>query len=142
MAAHSSSLTTSLNTVSPSGGHRTTRTKGDTMSESTNIGDKLKQKIDEMDIDRHVNDFVVQVEGLFAIARDQVASLAEERGDDVERLLDKVSTLIDERTQGRFSPQVHKVRETVSTGVTKLAEQRSSDTPPTAPDGFESPPAD
>lgn len=120
------------------------------MSESTRIADKLKQTIDEMDVDRHLNDFVVQAEGLFATARDQVAILAAERGGDVERLLDKVSTAIDEHTQGRFAPHVDKVRETVSSSVLRLAEHRPPDTTASdtaasdtaAPaDGFEVPPA-
>ena len=98
------------------------------MSDSTNISDKLKQTIDELDIDRHVNDFVIQLEAAFTSARDKVGTLAAERGDDVERFLDKVSTTIDERTEGRFAPHVDKVRERVSTGVTRLADYR-----PTAP---------
>ncbi len=110
------------------------------MSESTNIADKLKQKIDELDIDRHVNEFAIQLEGLFTTAREQVATLAAERGDEVERLLAKVSTTIDERTQGRFAPQVERVRDTVSTGVTRLAEHRPDAPSPTpAADETENP---
>lgn len=100
-------------------------------STSSNIADKLKQTIDELEIDRHVNDLVIQVETAFTTARDKVATLAAERGDEVERFLDKVSTSIDERTEGRFAPQVGKVRETVSTGVTRLAEYRPADVAPT-----------
>lgn len=106
------------------------------MSEPTpnpsNIADKLKQTIDELEIDRHVNELVIHAENAFHAARDKVATLAAERGDEVERLLDKVTTTIDERTEGRFAPQVGKVRETVSTGVTKLAAYRP-DTDPVAP---------
>jgi MT0933-like antitoxin protein len=96
---------------------------------NNNIADKLKQTIDELEIDRHVNDFVIQVENAFTTARDKVATLAAERGDEVESFLDKVSASFDQRTEGRFAPQVDKVRETVVTGVTKLAEYR----PGTAP---------
>jgi hypothetical protein len=102
------------------------------MSESSNIADKLKQTIDELEIDRHVNDFVIQAESAFHTARDKVATLAAEHGDDVDRFLDKVTTTIDERTEGRVAPQVDKVRATVSTGVTKLAAYRP-DAIPVAP---------
>lgn len=97
--------------------------------EPNNIADKLKQTIDDLEIDRHVNDLVIQLETAFTTARDKVATLAAEHGDDVERFLDKVSTTIDERTEGRFAPQVGKVRETVSTGVTRLADHRPSPAP-------------
>ncbi|MCW2834385.1 MAG: hypothetical protein JWN68_2338 [Nocardioides sp.] len=103
------------------------------MTEPKNIGDKLKQTIDELDIDRHVNDLVLQVESAFTTARDKIAALAAERGDEVERLLDKVGTTIDERTEGRYAAQVDKVRETVLTGVSKLAEQRPADEAPVWP---------
>lgn len=101
--------------------------------EPKNISDKLKQTIDELDIDRHVNDFVIQVESAFTTARDKIATLAAERGDEVERLLDKLGTTIDERTEGRYASHVDKVRETVLTGVNKLAEQRPADTDPVWP---------
>lgn len=111
------------------------------MSESTpsNIADKLKQTIDELEIDRHVNDLVIQVESAFTTAREKVATLAAERGDEVERFLDKVTTTIDERTEGRFAPHVDKVRETVSTGVNKLAEYRPSTAPVTPVEEIETP---
>jgi len=112
------------------------------MSESSNIADKLKQTIDELEIDRHVNDFVIQVENAFHTARDKVATLAAERGDDVDRFLDKVSTTIDERTEGRFATQVDKVRTTVSTGVSRLAEHRPDATPVAPIDEIEPPSAD
>src|SRR5687768_2817169 len=100
-----------------------------------NIADKLKQTIDELEIDRHVNDLVIQVEHALTTARDKVATLAAEHGDDVERFLDKVSTTIDERTEGRFAPQVDKVRTTVSSGVSRLAEHRPAETTPDAAPG-------
>lgn len=116
------------------------------MSHSTpnpsNIADKLKQTIDELEIDRHVNDFVIRVETAFHTARDKVATLAAERSDDVDRFLDKVSTTIDERTEGRFAPQVDRVRTTVSTGVRKLAEHRPDATPVAPVEEIEPPSAE
>lgn len=94
------------------------------MSNTNNFADKLKQTIDELEIDRHINEFIAQLETAFTSARDKVATLAAEHGDDVERFLDKVTSSFDERTEGRYAPHVDKVRETVSTGVTKLADHR------------------
>lgn len=114
------------------------------MSDSTNpsnIADKLKQTIDELEIDKHVNDFVIQLEGAFTSAREMVGTLASERGNDVEAFLDKVTNTIDERTEGRFAPHVDKVRETVSSGVTKLAEYRPA-SPLAVVDEIETPTAE
>ena len=103
------------------------------MSDSTpgpsNFADKLKHTLDELEIDRHVNDLVIQVESALTTAREKVGTLAAERGDEVERFLEKASASIDERTEGRYASHVGKVRETVSTAVTRLAEYRPTSTP-------------
>jgi hypothetical protein len=113
------------------------------MSEPKNISDKLKQTIDELEIDRHVNDLVIQVEDVVLTARDKVATLAAERGVEVERFLDKVSTTIDERTEGRYSSEFQSVRGAVMAGVAKLAAQRPTDKRHLWPvDEIKSPPAE
>ena len=113
------------------------------MTEPRNISDKLKQTIDELEIDRHVNDVVIQLEGIFTTARDKVATLAAERGDEVARLLDTVSTTIDDRTDGRYATEVGKLRDRVTTGVARLAEHAPADPTPTWPvDEVDKPPAD
>ena len=99
------------------------------MSESTNIADKIKQTIDELELDKHANDLVIQIESAFTTVREKVGTLAAERGDDVEVFLDKASATIGERTEGRYASHVDKVRETVSTAVTRLAEYRPSSNP-------------
>ncbi len=103
------------------------------MSEPRNISEKLKQVIDELDLDRHANDLVIQAEGMLVAARDKVATLAAERGDEVERLLDKVSTTIDERTEGRYAGELGKIRHTVTSGLTRMAEHRPVDPGPSDP---------
>lgn len=103
------------------------------MSEPRNISEKLKQVVDELDLDRHANDLVIQAEGMFVAARDKVATLAAERGDEVERLLDKVSTTIEERTEGRYASELGKIRDTVTSGLTRLAEHRPVDPGPSDP---------
>ena len=44
--------------------------------------------------------------------------------DDVDRLLTRVSTSIDERTEGKYADKVTKVREQLDRGVERLAERR------------------
>lgn len=109
------------------------------MSESTNIADKIKQTIDELELDKHANELVIQVESALTTVREKVGTLAAERGGDVEAFLDKASAAIGERTEGRYSSHVDKVRETVSTAVTRLAEYRPSSTPVTPVEEIEPP---
>jgi hypothetical protein len=113
------------------------------MSDSTNppsnIADKIKQTIDELELDKHANELVIQVESAFTTVREKVGTLAAERGGDVEAFLDKASAAIGERTEGRYSSHVDKVRETVSTAVTRLAEYRPSSTPVTPVEEIEPP---
>lgn len=115
------------------------------MSESTansNYADKLKATIDELEIDKHVNELANQLETALTSAREKVAVVASERGDDVERFLDKASASIDERTEGRYAAQVGKVRETVSGVVTKLAEYRPASSPVAPVEEIETPTAE
>lgn len=91
------------------------------------INDKLKQKIDELDLDRRLDTAVRQAEAAMAQARDKAAELADERSDDLERLLDKVTTSIDSRTDGRFAAPIGKVRGQVSAGVARLAARHRTD---------------
>ncbi|UUZ61188.1 antitoxin [Nocardioides sp. B-3] len=109
---------------------------------NTNIADKLKQTIDDLDLDKHVNELVIQVETAFTAAREKVGTLAAEHGGDVEAFLDKASATIGERTEGRYASHVDKVRETVSTAVTRLAEYRPSTTPVTPVEEIEPPTAE
>lgn len=111
----------------------------DANADNNNFADKLKATIDDLEIDKHVNELTVQLESAIDSAREKVATLAAERGDDVERFLDKASASIDGRTEGRYAAQVGKVRETVSGAVAKLAEYRPAATPVAPVEEIETP---
>jgi hypothetical protein len=91
------------------------------------INETLKQKIDELDLDRRLNEASVQAEQALKRALDAAAEYADEHRDDIDRLLTRVSTSIDERTEGKYADQVTKVRAQLDRGVEKLAERRPSD---------------
>jgi ElaB/YqjD/DUF883 family membrane-anchored ribosome-binding protein len=91
------------------------------------INETLKQKIDELDLDSRLNEFSDRAEEAFKRALDTAAEYAHEHRDDVDRLLTRVSTSIDERTEGRYADQVTKVREQLDRGVDRLAERRHYD---------------
>jgi MT0933-like antitoxin protein len=91
------------------------------------INETLKKMIDELDLDRRANDFVVQAESLLQRAVGTAADFAHEHRDDVDRALDRITAQIDERTEGKYAEQVGKVRGQVELGLTKLADRRPED---------------
>lgn len=91
------------------------------------INETLKKKIDEFDIDRHLDRLVEQAQSALATAQVKAGEAAVKYGDDVERVVGKVTGVIDERTDGRFATQITRVRDQVSTGVTRLAESRDDE---------------
>jgi len=88
------------------------------------INETLKQKIDELDLDRRLNDLSEQAEQVIRRTLDSAAEYAHEHQDDVDRLLTKMSASIDERTEGKYADKVTMVREQLEKGVSKLAERR------------------
>jgi hypothetical protein len=93
----------------------------------TRINETLKQRIDELDLDRRLNDASAQAEQALKRALDTASAYAREHRDDVDRLLTRVSTSIDERTEGKYADKVIKVREQLDRGVERLAERRPSE---------------
>ena len=91
------------------------------------INETLKQKIDELDLDRRLNEASVQAEQALHRALDTAAEYADEHRDDIDRLLTRLSTSIDERTEGKYAEKVTKVREQLDRGVERLAGRRPSD---------------
>ena len=90
------------------------------------INETLKQKIDELDLDRRLNEASEQAEQVLRRALDTAAEYAREHRGDVDRMLARVSTTIDERTDGKYADKVTKVREQLDRGVERLAERRPS----------------
>jgi hypothetical protein len=91
------------------------------------INETLKQKIDELDLDRRLNTLADQAEHAVNAVIDTASDYAYEHRDDVDRLLTKVSASIDERTDGKYADKVTRVREQLDRGVSRLAERHRSD---------------
>jgi hypothetical protein len=88
------------------------------------INETLKQKIDELDLDRRLNDAVVQAEKAVTRAVETAGDYAHEHRDDVDRLLARVSETIDQRTDGKYAERLTSVRAQLDRGVDRLAERR------------------
>jgi ElaB/YqjD/DUF883 family membrane-anchored ribosome-binding protein len=96
----------------------------------SSINETLKQKIDEWDLDRRLNELVDSAEKVFHRAVETAAEVAHDRRDDVDRVLDTLSTKLDERTEGKYAERVDQVRGHVENGLDRLAEHRPDEPAP------------
>jgi HEPN domain-containing protein len=99
-----------------------------------NITDTIKHKVDELELERHLNDAAEVAEKAIRSALERAGEYAHEHGKDIGELLDKAESAIDRagsaidaRTDGRFATTVAKVKEQVQHGVAKVAAQRPAD---------------
>ncbi len=88
------------------------------------ITETLKAKLDELDLDRRLDELTVATEKAVKRAVEQAGELAHDNRDKVSALLDKAGAALDQRTEGRYAAQFGKVREQVVVGVDKLAAKR------------------
>lgn len=93
------------------------------------FADQLKAKAEEYQVERRLTEFADQADVYLRKAVAKAGELAHDNRDKVEDLLDKGAAAVDSKTHGKYSSQVAKVKSTVATGVSKLAEQRPSATP-------------
>jgi Cft2 family RNA processing exonuclease len=99
------------------------------------ISENLKQKIDELDLDRRVNDVVEQVERTVTTVLDKAGDYAHAHRDDLESWIEKAGSRIDERTDGKFAEPVAKVQGRAAQTVAKLAQRGAAhDAPTTFPE--------
>ena len=95
------------------------------------INETLKQRIDELDLDRRLNDVVDQAEDGLRKVVETAGGYAHDHRDDIERALDKVAGSIEDRTEGRYADRVDQLRHQLGTGLDRLAERRPDGTDPT-----------
>ena len=88
------------------------------------ITETLKAKLDELDLDRRLDELTRATEDAVKKAVAHAGDLAHDNREKVSTLLDKAGALIDEKTDGKYHDQVTKVRTQVETGVDKLAAKR------------------
>ena len=95
----------------------------------SNITENLKQKLDELDLDRRLNEFVDQAEKSLQGALTQAGGYVHERRGDIDKFLDSATDKINTKTQGQYADQVTRVRGHIVAGVDKLAAKRESESP-------------
>jgi MT0933-like antitoxin protein len=104
------------------------------------IGESIRAKIDEYEVERHLAELAGTVEHAVRQGVARAGELAHEHRGDIERLIDKAATAADRRTEGRHAERIAHVRGSLERGVEKIADQRHEspgeagpDVPPTAP---------
>lgn len=102
------------------------------------INETLKQKIDELDLDRRFNDAVVMVERTITSALDKAGDYTAGHKDDLESWIDKTGTTVTERSD-RLAEPVAKAQARARLAVERLAARREAD-PGAGPTGPETGP--
>ena len=92
------------------------------------FGEQLKHKADEVHLQEKAKDFGDAVVEMAKAVMSLAAGYAQENRGKVDGALDKAESTIDEKTGGKHSETVIKVRASVDKGIDKLVEHR--DTPP------------
>jgi RNA-splicing ligase RtcB len=113
----------------------------DRPSEKPPLADTIRAKMEEYEVDRHLNDLATTLEGAVRHGVAKAGELAHEHKGDIERLLDKAAGAVDRRTDGKHADTIQQVRGSLERGVDKIAEQRTDvapdvpgpDVPPTPP---------
>ena len=93
------------------------------------LADQIRSKMDEYDVDRHLNDLATTVEQAVRIGMSKAGEFAHEHKGDLERLFDKAAGAVDRRTDGKHADTIQQVRGTLERGVDKIAEQRTDGSP-------------
>jgi hypothetical protein len=88
------------------------------------LADAIKAKMEEYEVDRHLNDFADTIEGAVRQGVAKAGAVVHEHRDDIDRLLDKAAGLVDRHTDGKHTERVSDVRGSLERGVAKLADQR------------------
>ena len=93
------------------------------------LADQIKAKMDEYEVDRHLNDIATTIEGAVRQGVAKAGEFAHEHKGDLERLFDKAADVVDRRTEGKHAERIQQVRGSLERGVDKIADQREGGTP-------------
>ena len=90
------------------------------------FGEQLKSKADEVHLQEKAKDFGDAIAEMVKAIVSLVAGYAEQNREKVDGALDKAEAKIEEKTGGKHSETVTKVRAGVDKGLDKLVEQQQA----------------
>ena len=102
-------------------------------AEPTPLAETLRAKLEEYDVERHLEDFAAQFEQAVRQGMETVGALAHEHRDDIGGFLSRTAEALDRRTDGRHAETISEVRGQLERGMELLAQQRPDDSGPTGP---------
>ena len=85
---------------------------------------EMKEKIDQLEIERHLKELVDETEKTATETVEKAATLAHEKRADVEGWLGKATETVNTKTKGQYADKVDKARAAVLDGLDKLAAKR------------------
>ena len=106
------------------------------------FADSIKAKIKDVDVEKQLTGLVDEGEKLVKDAVTKAGDVAHDKRDDVEGWLTKAQEAVNEKTDGKYADQVTKVRDTLMSGLEKLAQRRTPDAPAQTSEPIELPPVD
>jgi hypothetical protein len=102
-------------------------------SERPPLADQIRAKMDEFEVDRHLNELATTLETAVRQGLAKAGELAHEHRGDLERLIDKAASAVDRRTDGKHADTISSVRGSLERGVEKIADQRPDGAPDETP---------
>ena len=112
-----------------------------TPSDPPPLAETIRAKLDEYEVERHLEELASTIEGAVRQGVSKVGELTHEHKDDLGRLIDKAADAVDRRTDGKHADRISQVRGSLERGVERIADQRHGDAPQ-PPDGPGTPPSD
>jgi RNA-splicing ligase RtcB len=97
-------------------------------SERPPLANQIKAKMDEYEIDRHLNDLATTLEHAVRTGMTKAGEFAHEHKGDIERLIDKAASAVDRHTDGKHADKIQQVAGSLGRGVDKIADQREDGT--------------
>ena len=88
------------------------------------LGDRIRAKLDELDVDRRVDELAAKTEQAVSQGMVKAGELAHEHRDEIDTALGRAADAVDRRTDGKHSARVGKLKGRLEQGVERIAERR------------------
>jgi hypothetical protein len=88
------------------------------------LSDDVKKVLDDLEVEKRLQEASRAIDRHAGQAVQAVGGYVAAREDELGELIERTAGQVDERTEGRWTEQIDKVRAGLHTGVAKLAEKK------------------